>query len=120
VSYGVGTGPVLDAIGNATVPSAGFTITLSNAPAGLAAIFYDFGAACPAVPLAGAPMYLPFGPTWGLVGPFGIAGTLSLPAALPGPPVLPAGVTVMLQGLVQAAGGGFSTSNALAFTTALP
>jgi hypothetical protein len=121
VSYGAGTGPVLEAIGHATVPSPGFALELSGAPAGLAAILYDLGVSCPAVPVGGAPGYLGFTPLFGMIGPFAIGGNLMLPAALPGPAILPQGVTVHLQALVDGAGGGaLDSSNALAFTTSLP
>ena len=120
VSYGAGTGPVLDSIGHATVPSASFAITLTNVPVGVAAIMYDFGASCPAVGVAGAPGYLAFGPQFGLVGPFGVLNSLTLAAALPGPAILPQGVTVHVQALVVDAFGVMQSSNALAFTTSLP
>jgi len=119
VTYGAGMGPKLDALGHATLPSPNFAVTLQGAPAGLVAIAYDFGVACPALALGGAPLYLPLSPQWGFIGPFAIAGNLTLPAALPAPGVLPAGLTIHLQALMNA-GGAWSTSNGLAFTTALP
>jgi hypothetical protein len=120
VNYGEGEGLLLQAKGQATVPSPDFKLKISGAAAGLAAIFYDFGAACPPLALHGAPILLPLAPGWGLVGPFPIGGDLLLPAALPGPAILPDGVTIHLQAVAQGASGGTRTSNGLAFTTCRP
>jgi hypothetical protein len=118
-SYGAG-GFALDALGEATLPSAGFTLTLTGPPAGSGAFLVDFAAACPALGVGGAPGYLAFTPLWTLIGPFPVAGNMSFAAALPGPGVLAQGTTIHVQAFVNAGPGPLVSSNAIAFTTSLP
>jgi hypothetical protein len=111
---------VLDTLGEATVPSPMFTLTLTGPPVGLGAFLVDFGAVCPSIGVGGAPSYLAFTPFFSLIGPFAVAGNMSFAAALPGPGVLPPGTTVFVQAFVDPGAGPLSSSNAIGFTTALP
>jgi hypothetical protein len=118
-SYGVGAF-ALDALGECVVPNPNFTLVLNGPPVGLGAFIVDFGAACPALGLAGAPAYLAFTPLFTLIGPFPVVGNMSFAAALPGPGVLPPGLTIHLQAFVDPGAGPLISSNALALTIALP
>jgi len=121
ITYGVGTGPTIGAIGHSVVPNPNFAITLSGAtPGGDAYLIFGTGAACPPLSFNGQPWYvLPF---TSFLGPFTVpaAGNFTLPLPLPTPNVLPCGISVYMQWMVRKVSGNWEASEGLEWTTSLP